>query len=184
VRYDLACCAGADSVDIFYFFITSKNLFIGFEQVLGLDMPNSWWIVLYGDDGGRSYSWWPRSCWGITLTGYVGNVEASFSFGDDGSEASLNFGTSGDDSGRSCSWWPMSCWGITLTCDVGNIEASFSFGDNGSEAFLNFGTSGDDVGRGASLSFSVTVWLNNDISWFFVVVGPSKTISRRFHSMN
>jgi hypothetical protein len=35
VTNDLACCAGADSVDIFYFFITSKNLFVGSERVLG-----------------------------------------------------------------------------------------------------------------------------------------------------
>jgi hypothetical protein len=34
---------------------------------------------------------------GITLTGDDGNIEASFSFGDDGSEASLNFETGGDD---------------------------------------------------------------------------------------
>jgi hypothetical protein len=33
------------------------------------------------------------------LTGDDGNVEASFSFGDDESEASLNFGTDGDDVG-------------------------------------------------------------------------------------
>jgi hypothetical protein len=31
--------------------------------------------------GGRSYSWWPRSYWDITLTGDDGNVETSFSFG-------------------------------------------------------------------------------------------------------
>jgi hypothetical protein len=58
---------------------------------------------LYGDDGGRSCSWWPRSCWGITLTGDDGNIEASFFFGDDGIEASLNFGTSGDDVGSRAS---------------------------------------------------------------------------------
>jgi hypothetical protein len=40
---------------------------------------------------------------GITLTGDVGNVEASFSFGDDGSETSLNFGTGGDDVGSGAS---------------------------------------------------------------------------------
>jgi hypothetical protein len=39
------------------------------------------------------------SCWGITLTGDDGNVETSFSIGDDRSEASLNFGTCGDDIG-------------------------------------------------------------------------------------
>jgi hypothetical protein len=37
------------------------------------------------------------------LIGDVGNVEASFSFGDDGSEASLNFGTGGDDVGSGSS---------------------------------------------------------------------------------
>jgi hypothetical protein len=37
------------------------------------------------------------------LTGDDGNVEASFSFGDDGSEASLNFGTGGDDVGSGAS---------------------------------------------------------------------------------
>jgi hypothetical protein len=37
------------------------------------------------------------------LTGDDGNVEASFSFGDDGSEASLNFGTGGDDVGSRAS---------------------------------------------------------------------------------
>jgi hypothetical protein len=91
------------------------------------------------------------------LTGDVDNVEASFSFGDDESEASLNFGIGGDDDGRSCSWWPMSYWGITLIDGVGNIEASFSFGDDGSEASFNFGTGGDDVGSRASLSFGVVV---------------------------
>jgi hypothetical protein len=106
------------------------------------------------------------------------DVEASFSFRNDGSEASLNFGTGGDDSGRSCSWWPMSYWGITLTGDIGNVETSFYFGDDGSEASLNFATSGYDVGSGASLSFGVAVWLNGDISYFFVVVEPSKIISR------
>jgi hypothetical protein len=118
------------------------------------------------------------------LTGDVDNVEAFFSFGDDGSEASLNFGIGGDDGGRSYSWWPRSCWGITLIGDVGNIEASFSFGDDESKASLNFGTSGDNVGSGASLSFGVTVWHNGNINWFCVVAGPSKIISRRFHSMN
>jgi hypothetical protein len=118
------------------------------------------------------------------LTGDVGNVEASFSFGDDGSEASLNFGTGGDDGGRSCSWWPMSCWGITLTGEVGNVEASFSFGDDGSKTYLNFGTGGGDVGSRASLFFGITICLNDNISWFFVIVGPSKPISCRFHSMN
>jgi hypothetical protein len=103
MRNDLAYSAGADSVDIFYFFITLKNLFVGFEQVLGLYRSNSWWIVLYGDDGGRSCSWWPRSCWGITLAGDDGNIESSFSFGDDGSKASLNFGTGGDDIGSGAS---------------------------------------------------------------------------------
>jgi hypothetical protein len=71
-----------------------------------------------------------------------------------------------------------------LTDDVGNIETSFSFGDDGSEASLNFGTGGDDVSSGASLSFGIAVWLNDDISWFYGVVGSSKTISCRFHSMN
>jgi hypothetical protein len=71
-----------------------------------------------------------------------------------------------------------------LTGDDGNVEASFSFGDDGSEAYLNFGTGGDDIGSRVSLSFGVAVWLNDDISWFYGVVGPSKTISRRFHSMN
>jgi hypothetical protein len=37
------------------------------------------------------------------LTDDVGNVEASFSFGDNGSEASLNFGTGGDDVGSGAS---------------------------------------------------------------------------------
>jgi hypothetical protein len=37
------------------------------------------------------------------LTGDVGNVEASFFFGDNGSEASLNFGTGGDDVGSGAS---------------------------------------------------------------------------------
>jgi hypothetical protein len=37
------------------------------------------------------------------LTGDVGNVKASFSFGDDESEASLNFGTGGDDVGSGAS---------------------------------------------------------------------------------
>jgi hypothetical protein len=74
--------------------------------------------------------------------------------------------------------------GITLTGDVGNVEVSFSFGDDGSEASLNFRTGGDDVCSGASLSFGVAVWLNGDISWFCGVVGPSKIILRRFHSMN
>jgi hypothetical protein len=37
------------------------------------------------------------------LTGNVGNVEASFSFGDNGSKASLNFGTGGDDIGSGAS---------------------------------------------------------------------------------
>jgi hypothetical protein len=71
-----------------------------------------------------------------------------------------------------------------LTGDVGNVEASFSFGDDGSEASFNFGTGGDDVGSGASLSFGVAVWLSGDISWFCGVVGTSKIISHRFHSMN
>jgi hypothetical protein len=71
-----------------------------------------------------------------------------------------------------------------LTGDVGNVEVSFSFVDDGSEASLNFGTGGDDIGSGASLSFSVAIWLNGDISWFCGVVRPSKTISRWFHSMN
>jgi hypothetical protein len=71
-----------------------------------------------------------------------------------------------------------------LTGDDGNVETSFSFGDDGSEASLNFGIGGDDVGSGASLSFGVSVWLNGDLSWFYCVVGPFKTISRRFHSMN
>jgi hypothetical protein len=64
-----------------------------------------------------------------------------------------------------------------LTCDDGDVETSFSFGDDGSEASLNFGTSRDDVGSGASLSFGVVVLLNDDISWFCGIVGPSKTIS-------
>jgi hypothetical protein len=71
-----------------------------------------------------------------------------------------------------------------LTGDDGNVEASFSFRDDGSETSLNFGTGGDDVGSRASLSFGITVWLNGDITWFCGVAGPSKTISRRFHSMN
>jgi hypothetical protein len=71
-----------------------------------------------------------------------------------------------------------------LIGDVDNGEASFSFGDDGSEASLNFGTSGDDVGSGASLSFGIAVLLNGDISWFCGIVGPSKIISHRFHSMN
>jgi hypothetical protein len=37
------------------------------------------------------------------LIGDVGNVEASFSFGDNGCEASLNFGTIGDDVGSGAS---------------------------------------------------------------------------------
>jgi hypothetical protein len=37
------------------------------------------------------------------LIGDIGNVEASFSFGDDGSEASMNFGTGGDDVGGKAS---------------------------------------------------------------------------------
>jgi hypothetical protein len=37
------------------------------------------------------------------LTGDDGNVGAYFSFGDDGSEAFLNFGTSGDDVGSGAS---------------------------------------------------------------------------------
>jgi hypothetical protein len=37
------------------------------------------------------------------LIGDVGNVEASFSFGNDGNEASLNFGTDGDDVGSGAS---------------------------------------------------------------------------------
>jgi hypothetical protein len=37
------------------------------------------------------------------LTGDDGNVEASFFFGDDGSEAFLNFGTGGDDVGSGTS---------------------------------------------------------------------------------
>jgi hypothetical protein len=37
------------------------------------------------------------------MTGDVGNVEASFFFGDDGSEASLNFGTGGDNIGSRAS---------------------------------------------------------------------------------
>jgi hypothetical protein len=56
MRYDLAYYAGVDSVDIFCFFITSKNLFVGSKWVFGLYRPNSWWIVLYGNDGGRSCS--------------------------------------------------------------------------------------------------------------------------------
>jgi hypothetical protein len=68
--------------------------------------------------------------------------------------------------------------------DVGNVEASSSFGDDGSKASLNFGTSGYDIGGGASLSFDIVIWLNNDISWFCGIVGLSKTISRWFHSMN
>jgi hypothetical protein len=71
-----------------------------------------------------------------------------------------------------------------LTGDIGNVEASFSFGDDRSKASLNFATGGDDVGSGASLSFGIAVWLNDDISLFFVVVGPSKINSRRFHNMN
>jgi hypothetical protein len=43
------------------------------------------------------------SYWGITLIDGVGNIEASFSFGDDGSEASFNFGTGGDDVGSRAS---------------------------------------------------------------------------------
>jgi hypothetical protein len=65
---------------------------------------------------------------------------------------------------------------ITLTGDVGNVKASFSFGDNESEASLNFGIDGDDVDSRALLSFGITVWLNDDISWFCDVVGPSNTI--------
>jgi hypothetical protein len=71
-----------------------------------------------------------------------------------------------------------------LIGDVGNVEVSFSFGDDESEASLNFGTGGDDIGSEASLSFGVTVWLNGDISWFYGIVEPSKTISHRFHSIN
>jgi hypothetical protein len=37
------------------------------------------------------------------LIGDIGNIEASFSFGDDENEASLNFGTGGDDIGRGAS---------------------------------------------------------------------------------
>jgi hypothetical protein len=37
------------------------------------------------------------------LTGDDGNIEALFSFGDDGSEASLNFETGGDDIGSGAS---------------------------------------------------------------------------------
>jgi hypothetical protein len=37
------------------------------------------------------------------LTGDDGNIEDSFSFGDDESEASLNFGTGGDDIGSGAS---------------------------------------------------------------------------------
>jgi hypothetical protein len=51
-----------------------------------------------------------------------------------------------------------------LTGDDGNIEASFSFGDDRSEASMNFRTGGEDVGSGASLSFGIAVWLNDDKS--------------------
>jgi hypothetical protein len=44
------------------------------------------------------------------LTGNVGNIEASFSFLDNRSEASLNFGTSGDDIGSAASL----SFGITI----------------------------------------------------------------------
>jgi hypothetical protein len=37
------------------------------------------------------------------LTGDIGSGEASFSFGDDGSKASLSFGTSGGDVGSGAS---------------------------------------------------------------------------------
>jgi hypothetical protein len=82
---------------------------------------------LYGDDGSRSCSWWPGSCWGITLTGDVGSGEAPFSFGDDGSVASLNFGTSGSDVGSGASLsYGIAVWrnsNISWFCgDVGSSK--------------------------------------------------------------
>jgi hypothetical protein len=51
------------------------------------------------------------------LTGDDGNIEASFSFGDDGSEASLNFRTGADDVGSRASL----SFGITVWLN-GNIS--------------------------------------------------------------
>jgi hypothetical protein len=56
------------------------------------------------------------------LTGDDGNVEASFSFEDDGSEVSLNFGTGGDDIGSGASLsFGVAIWlkgDISWFCDV------------------------------------------------------------------
>jgi hypothetical protein len=71
-----------------------------------------------------------------------------------------------------------------MTGDIDSGEASFSFGDDRSEAFLNFEIGRGDIGSRASLSFGITIWLNGNISWFCGDVGPSKTISHRFHNIN
>jgi hypothetical protein len=58
------------------------------------------------------------------LTGDVGSREASFSFGDDGSEASLNFGTGGGDIGSGASL----SFGIAIWL---NSDISWLCGDAG-----------------------------------------------------